>query len=62
MKPCSIKGEARNLKNRVADLTEQSVLTHAIPYPAHGQWQLSNECPKAGVCVAPSGVPASDPL
>jgi transposase InsO family protein len=45
-----------NLKNRVDDLTEQSVLTHAIDYPAHGQLRVSNELRKAGVFVSPSGV------
>jgi hypothetical protein len=37
-----------NLKNRVDELTEQSVLTHAINYPAHGQLLVSNELRKAG--------------
>jgi len=45
-----------NLKNRVDDLTEQAVLTHAIDYPAHGQLRVSNELRKAGVFVSPSGV------
>jgi hypothetical protein len=45
-----------NLKNRVDDLTEQSVLTHAINYPSHGQLRVSNELRKAGVLVSPSGV------
>lgn len=45
-----------NLKNRVDELTEQSVLTHAIDYPAHGQLRVSNELRKAGVFVSPSGV------
>jgi hypothetical protein len=45
-----------NLKNRVDDLMEQSVLTHAIDYPAHGQLRVSNELRKAGVFVSPSGV------
>jgi transposase InsO family protein len=45
-----------NLKNRVDDLTEQSVLTHAIDYPAHGQLRVSNELRKTGVFVSPSGV------
>jgi transposase InsO family protein len=45
-----------NLKNRVDELTEQSVLTHAIDYPAHGQLRVSNELRKAGVFVSSSGV------
>lgn len=45
-----------NLKNRVDDLTEQSVLSHAIDYPAHGQLRVSNELRKGGVFVSPSGV------
>ena len=45
-----------NLKNRVDDLTEQSVLTYALDYPAHGQVRVSNELRKAGVIVSPSGV------
>lgn len=45
-----------NLKNRVDELTEQSVLTHAIDYPAHGQLRVSNELRKTGVFVSPSGV------
>jgi len=45
-----------NLKNRVDDLTEQSVLDYALAYPAHGQVRVSNELRKAGVIVSPSGV------
>jgi transposase InsO family protein len=45
-----------NLKNRVDEQTEQSVLTHAIDYPAHGQLRVSNELRKVGVIVSPSGV------
>jgi hypothetical protein len=45
-----------NFKNRVDELTEQAVLTHALDYPAHGQLRVSNELRKAGVFVSPSGV------
>jgi hypothetical protein len=45
-----------NLKNRVDEPTEQTVLAHAIDYPAHGQLRVSNELCKAGVFVSPSGV------
>jgi hypothetical protein len=45
-----------NLKNRVDELTEQSVLAHAIDYPAQDQLRVSNELRKAGVFVSPSGV------
>jgi len=46
-----------NLKNRVDDLTKQSVLTHAIDYPTHDQLWVSNELRKAaGVFVSPNGV------
>lgn len=31
------KSRHPNLKNRVDDLTEQAVLSHAIDYPAHEQ-------------------------
>jgi transposase len=45
-----------NLKNRVDDLTAQSVLNHALDYPAHEQLRVSNELHKTGVIVSPSGV------
>lgn len=45
-----------NLKNRVDDLTEQSVLDYAVAYPAHGQVRVSNELRKAGIIVSGSGV------
>jgi len=45
-----------NLKNRVDELTEQSVLKQAIDYPAHGQVRVSNELRKQGVIVSASGV------
>jgi len=35
-----------NLKNRVDDVTENAVLTHAIAFPAHGQSRSSNELRK----------------
>jgi transposase len=45
-----------NLKNRVDELTEQSLLTYARDYPGHGQLRVSNELRKARVFVSPSGV------
>lgn len=45
-----------NLKNRVDERTEQSVLSHALEYPAHGQVRVSNELRKLGIIVSASGV------
>lgn len=45
-----------NLKNRVDDPTEQSVIRYAIDYPAHGQHRTSNELRKQGVFISGSGV------
>ncbi len=45
-----------NLKNRVDDVTEQAVITHAVEFPAHGQSRTSNELRKSGVFVSASGV------
>lgn len=47
---------APNLKNRVDDPTEQSVIRYAIDYPAHGQHRTSNELRKQGVFISGSGV------
>ncbi|ABK47348.1 hypothetical protein Shewana3_1113 [Shewanella sp. ANA-3] len=44
------------LKNRVDDVTENAVLTHAIVFPAHGQSRSSNELRKQGIFVSASGV------
>tara|TARA_R110000737_G_scaffold247407_4_gene257544 strand:+ start:289 stop:1329 length:1041 start_codon:yes stop_codon:yes gene_type:complete len=45
-----------NLKNRVDEVTEQSVIESAIEYPAYGQHRTSNELRKKGVFVSGSGV------
>jgi transposase InsO family protein len=45
-----------NLKNRVDEATEQTVLQYALDFPAHGQLRTSNELRKLGVFVSPSGV------
>jgi len=45
-----------NLKNRVDDATEQTILDYVIECPAHGQVRVSNEMRKRGVFVSPSGV------
>lgn len=45
-----------NLVNRVDDATENSVVEHAIEFPAHGQARSSNELRKKGIFVSPSGV------
>jgi hypothetical protein len=45
-----------NLKNRVDEATEQTVLQYALDFPAHGQLRTSNELRKLGVFVSPSGL------
>lgn len=45
-----------NLKNRVDEQTESSVVAYAIEEPAHGQVRASNELRKRGVFISPSGV------
>jgi len=45
-----------NLKNRVDDATEQSVIAYAVEQPAHGQHRTSNELRKKGIFVSGSGV------
>jgi transposase InsO family protein len=45
-----------NLKNRVDERTEASVVEYAIEEPAHGQVRASNELRKRGVFISPSGV------
>jgi len=45
-----------NLKNRVDDETENTVLVYAIDYPAHGQFRASNELRKRGIFISSSGV------
>ena len=45
-----------NLKNRVDEATEQSVIESAIEFPAYGQHRTSNELRKKGVFVSGSGV------
>jgi transposase InsO family protein len=45
-----------NLKSRVDEATEQSVIESAIEYPAYGQHRTSNELRKKGVFVSGSGV------
>ena len=45
-----------NLKHRVDEATEQSVIESAIEYPAYGQHRTSNELRKKGVFVSGSGV------
>ena len=44
-----------NLKNRVDEMTEQTVCEFALAVPAHGQLRASNELRKKGVFVSPSG-------
>ncbi len=43
-----------NLKNRVDDATEQTVVCYAVDYPAHGQVRVSNELRKQGVFISPN--------
>ena len=45
-----------NTKNRVDPAIEQSVVSYAIDFPAHGQHRTSNELRKQGVLVSGSGV------
>lgn len=45
-----------NLKNRVDEVTEKTVIQYATDFPAHGQVRASNELRKQGVSVSPSGV------
>lgn len=45
-----------NLKNRVDNETENTVLEFAIDYPAYGQLRASNELRKQGVFISSSGV------
>ena len=45
-----------NLKKRVDEVTEQSVIESAIEFPAYGQHRTSNELRKKGVFVSGSGV------
>jgi transposase InsO family protein len=45
-----------NLKNRLDEQTEQTVVNYAIEFPAHGQQRASNELRKKGIFVSPSGV------
>jgi len=45
-----------NLKNRVDEQTESTVVAYAIEEPAHGQVRVSNELRKRGVFISPSGV------
>lgn len=45
-----------NLKNRVDEATEKSVMDFAVEYPAHGQVRVSNELRKRGIFISASGV------
>lgn len=45
-----------NLKNRVDEEIENTVLEYAIDYPAYGQLRASNELRKRGIFVSSSGV------
>lgn len=45
-----------NLKNRIDDATERSVVDYAVEFPAHGQHRTSNELRKRGVFISGSGV------
>jgi len=45
-----------NLKNRVDEQTEATVVAYAIEQPAHGQVRASNELRKRGIFISASGV------
>jgi len=47
---------APNIKNRVDEETEKTVVEYAVEYPAYGQHRTSNELRKKGVFVSGSGV------
>ncbi|RFC35347.1 MAG: Winged helix-turn helix [Candidatus Nitrotoga sp. SPKER] len=49
------KRRVPNLKNRVDDDTEQTVIGYAVDFPAHGQHPTRNELSKRGVFVSDSG-------
>jgi len=45
-----------NLKNRVDEAIERTVVDYAVEFPAHGQHRTSNELRKKGVFISGSGV------
>ena len=45
-----------NLKNRIDDATETSVVQMAFNFPAYGQLRASNELRKNGIFISPAGV------
>ena len=45
-----------NLKNRVSEEVEESVVKLAVEYPAYGQVRAANELKKLGVFLSPGGV------
>jgi len=45
-----------NVKNRVDEQTEGSVIRIATDFPAYGQCRASNELRKQGVFISPAGV------
>jgi transposase InsO family protein len=45
-----------NLKNRIDDATETSVVQMAFDFPAYGQLIASNELRKNGIFISPAGV------
>jgi hypothetical protein len=45
-----------NLKNRVDEAADQTVLQYAMDFPAHGRLRTSNSLRKLGVFFSPSGV------
>jgi transposase InsO family protein len=45
-----------NLKNRIDDSTETSVVQMAFNFPAYGQLRASNELRKNGIFISPAGV------
>lgn len=45
-----------NMKNRIDEKTEKTVLDYTLLFPAHGQVRVSNELRKQGTFVSSSGV------
>lgn len=45
-----------NLKNRVDEAIERTVVEYAVEFPVHGQHRTSNELRQKGISVSGSGV------
>jgi transposase InsO family protein len=45
-----------NVKNRVPEHVEESVISMAVDYPAYGQVRAANELKKSGTIISPGGI------